>query len=149
MNNFNKVIIILILFVCVFLFTGSSESYNFKQYNSNSYYNVENFQLVLNEYDEYIEICEKYSIDVDYEKSYFDTQSLVLFHIKASSGSYDYSIENVTINDNQYVVTIKKDIPVFSDCMMKNYFIMLEENDDVLNNINEIVVEEVKNNLYS
>ena len=34
----------------------NKESIVWVKINSNSYYNVENFQLVLNEYDEYIEI---------------------------------------------------------------------------------------------
>ena len=149
MNKLKKLIIVFVLFVCVFLFTGSTENYKYKQYKVNGYTDEPNFQLILDDYKEYISICDKYGIDIEYSEKYFETQSLVLFHVRGNSGSYDYSVENVSISDDQYIVTIKKDVPLIGDCMMKNYFIMLEENDDVLNNINEIVVEEVKNNLYS
>ena len=133
MEKIKKVLIIIVLIACICIFTGSRDSYVFAE---------ENFQLILDEYEQYIDICEKFNIEKKYDASYFDSNSLVFFHIKSSSSSYEYSVENVVIEDNKYIVTIEKNVPIFYENMMKNFVLLLEETDEVTSSIKDIVVEE-------
>ena len=142
MEKIKKVLIIIVLIACICIFTGSRESYVFQVYKLNNYTAEENFQLILDEYEQYIDICEKFNIEKKYDASYFDSNSLVFFHIKSSSSSYEYSVENVVFEDNKYIVTIEKNVPIFYENMMKNFVLLLEETDEVTSSIEDIVVEE-------
>jgi len=136
-----KLLFITFIILCVPIFSGSEEKYNFSRYSIEYNQDISNYQKVINNYDDYVNICNIYKINDDYNETYFENNSLVLLYFNLSSSDIEILITDIIVNNNQYVVAIEENKPNIISCDMSAKIYFLEESNLTLNNIDEIKVK--------
>jgi len=106
-----KLLFITFIILCVPIFSGSEEKYNFSRYSIEYNQDISNYQKVINNYDDYVNICNIYKINDDYNETYFENNSLVLLYFNLSSSDIEILITDIIVNNNQYVVAIEENKP--------------------------------------
>ena len=138
-----KKISVIILLLSIFLFSCSKRinaQYVHTGWDEGTHalYDIVNSETQLASYTAARDISAKsYLTAIEkYNSSFFEKNTLVIFNIEASSGSYTYKVSNYTINNDEITIYIKLHSPEIADCMMSGWHIFLEISKDEMNGVN-------------
>ena len=139
-----KILSVLFLMLIGFLFSGATSDYYYEEYRVEGYYPGGSYQIVINDYEEYVKTCDKFNIKYTYKPSYFEDNCLVTLYKEIGSSSYILILKDITIKDNEYIITFRCNSPMYIvlDIAQKVYFI--NEKKGVLDDNTEIKVNVVQ-----
>ena len=138
-KKFKSVLFVLVLLVLVIFGIGASDV-NYKIYEVRNY-GVPNFELIITEYDNYLELCEKYQISIDYSEEYFEKDGLVFVYKIFYSSNGRIVINKIDIEDSKYVVDMEEkfDTGYMSEGIIYRVF-LFEESKEELSSIEKVII---------
>lgn len=135
-----KSLLLVILLLVLVVFGIGASDVNYKMYEVRNY-GVPNFELIITEYDNYLELCEKYQISVDYSEDYFENDGLVFAYKVFYSANGRIVINKIDIENSKYVVDMdeKFDTGYMSEGIIYRVF-LFEESKKELSSIKEVII---------